>query len=157
MTGLEVLSMLLGIVLISIYLGGLISNAIEYDLYGIKNKNSHLFFKIFLMWLSVHIALSLNFTRYEQILRVSKSDKVYYLEQYKSDDLRLDKETYDKLKAMGNGDKLYINQSFYVTTLDKDGKEQRYSINKDNYKYILDYKAKVIDVKYDLWGNKKVE
>jgi hypothetical protein len=159
MTGLELSSILLGIVLLSIYLSGLIVNGLglDDDFYSRvePRENSHLFLKLFVLWLFIHIFLSLNFTVYERVNSISKSNVVYYLDQYKSSDLVLDKETYDRLKAMGNEDKLYTDQSFWVTTIDKDNKVHKYSISGEYYKYLKEYRVKDVEVKYDTWGNRK--
>jgi hypothetical protein len=153
MTILELFSLLLGAVLISIAIAVSITNS---TIFEYKERSKNYFYKIFLAWAIVHIALSLNYTKPVEVISVSKSNKVYYLEQYKSEDLVLDKETYDKLMLLGNEDKLYIDQSFWVTVFN-DGKEERLSIKGSRYYEILKNKETVVDIKYDTWGNKSLK
>ena len=92
-TALQLLSFILGVVLISVYFAHLMTKS----LFGYEVKSTK-YLVMFLAWGLIHTALSIkNQSKEELVNRIYKSDKIYYLEQYKSEDLILDKETYDKL------------------------------------------------------------
>lgn len=147
MTSLETLSIFIGI----------ISLAIFFTLSFNREKGASKYFSLFLLWLIIHISLSLDHNKSELINRVIKSDKVYYLKQYKQEDLILDKEAYDKLNSLGNGGRLYISQSFWVVTINSDNKEEKYIINNVIYDNIINNKQSYIYIEYDMWGNKSVK
>ena len=150
MTILETLSFLSGMCILSIYLTFSLIKSVE----GI-GMNTSKYLKIFIFWLILHLGLSFDISRAELIRSVNKSDLVYRLEQYKSDDLILDKETYDKLYSLGNQDQLYIDQKFWVTISTNDGL-LKYEITPKTYYFILNKKLHYIDIEYDAWGNKEI-
>lgn len=143
MTGLEITSILLGIILVSVYLTECLLELKVSKIYPIS----------FVLWLVSHIALSLyTYTDTKEITSVSKSNPVYYLEQYKREDIILDKEAFDKLKSLGNGNSLYIHQDHWIIT----NQGEKILINREKYDKIIKNKETSIVIQYDTWGNQKI-
>lgn len=144
MTGLEITSILIGIILLSVYLTKLL----------LEVKVSNIYLLPFTLWLILHITLSLTiYTNTKEIVEVSKSKPIYYLEQYKREDLILDKETFYKLKRLGNTNSLYISQDYWVITT----KNEKIPINQMKYKKIVENKETSITIQLDSWGNQKIK
>lgn len=149
MTGLETISILVGIVILSIT----ITNALMASMDEAFIKNSTIF-KIFIFWISFHFTMAFDKESYKAIVSVSKTEQKYYLSQYKRSDILLDKEMYDKFKALGND--VYIHQDFYVS-IRNNGVVERYSISKKTYYDIVDNKLNGICLEHDLFGNKSIK
>lgn len=83
---------------------------------------------------------------------MSKSNPVYYLGQYKREDIILDREAFDKLKSLGNGNSLYIHQDHWVIK----NQGEKILINRKKYDKIINNKETSIVIQYDTWGNQKI-